>query len=223
MPIRPEEKSARDTGTAWYNSQLAAREELSTARRDVDQVISGATQLQDGIIPSTGFWAKLKKSAAELQGDPEYQMLNKSLAGLAIRTSAALGGASANTQGGQSLVQASLGTETYDPSVLKKIAQNVGADLTHIDLRTSAADQFVSRFGEANVGAFRTAWANHANPTVFKAINISRDAANPDEANALIQGMMKGMSQKKREQFAENYRAIKSMVAGEFGPYLRKR
>jgi hypothetical protein len=203
-PYAPGEAKDEEEGRA-YAAKLAARQsEMTTSKRNLDEVIKEATKLNPDSVWSSGFLGMVNRKFKDFVGDPTYKQLSKDLANVQIANIQAMGG-SLDTVAGQQLSKMANGDETYPPSVLINIARRSYADLTDLDMRATAADKYAQNHGIANMNTFKQLWAANSDSKLFEAIAIEKSNLSPEqkkkEFKALIgndPAVLKDLMQKKK-------------------------
>lgn len=211
-PYAPVMGEAEDTTkNIAYRQGLTARQtDLTASRRNIQEVVDLATKIEkESVLPTSGVIGDVSRKVKTLLGDPTYKQLSKDLANIQISNIRAQGG-SLDTVGGQQLTRMASGDETYPPEVLIKIARRTDADSTNIDMQATAADKFAKQFGDNNLNAFKQMWSKNADSKVFEAMNIYRDAKDPNEAKKQIDELL-GKDQKQRKIFFQKYQNIQKM------------
>jgi hypothetical protein len=172
-PYAPGEAEDEKTGINYRNGLVKRQGELTTSKRNLDEVIKEATGLKESAWPSSGIAGTIVRKFRDFAGDPTYKQLSKDLANVQISNIQAMGG-SMDTVSGQQLTRMANGDETYPPSVLIGIARRAYADLTDLDMRATAAQKFSQKFGDANMNAFKQQWAANSDSKLFEAIAIEK-------------------------------------------------
>ena len=206
----PSEESDRAKGQAYRQIVQAKQTEYPTMKRNLDEVIKVATELDPNSIWSAGALGAIKRKFSDFVGDPIYRQLSKDLANVAISNIQAIGG-SMDTVAGQQLTRMANGDETYPPEVLLNIARRTYSDLTNLNMQAQGAQTFASKYGDNNLAAFRNAWNKNADSKVFEAISIYENVQDPAQRKKLIDELL-GSNQKVREEFANKYKNIKKLT-----------
>jgi hypothetical protein len=203
-PYRPGEAEDEKVGIAYRNGLVKRQGELTTSKRNLDEVIKEATGLKESSWPSTGITGTIIRKFRDFAGDPTYKQLSKDLANVQISNIQAMGG-SMDTVSGQQLTKMANGDETYPPEVLIGIARRAYADLTDLDMRATAAQKFSQKFGDSNMNAFKQQWAANSDSKLFEAIAIEKSnlpvAEKKKQFKELIgndPNVLKGLQQKKK-------------------------
>jgi hypothetical protein len=184
------------------------QDNYSQSKRNLDEVIKVATELNPESIWSSGALGTLNRKFSNFVGDPTYKQLSKDLANVAISNIQAVGG-SLDTVAGQQLTRMANGDETYPPAVLLNIARRTYADLVNANMQAEGARKF--KYGDNNMDVFRQAWNNNADSKVFEAISIYENVQDPAQRKKLIDELL-GSNQKTREEFAKKYKNIKKLT-----------
>ena len=206
----PSEEADRARNQTYRQNLVNKQSEFPTLKRNLDEVIKVATDLDPSSIWSAGTLGALNRKFKDITGDPTYKQLSKDLANVAISNIQAVGG-SMDTVAGQQLTRMANGDETYPPAVLLNIARRTYADLTNVNMQAEAAQKFASKFGDNNLNAFRQEWNKNADSKVFEAISIYQNVQDPAERKKLIDGLL-GSNQQTRKEFAEKYKNIKKLT-----------
>jgi hypothetical protein len=212
MPFSPtpSEEADRTRGQTYRSGLTARQADIPTARRNLDEVIKEATKIEARNFFSTGIAGDLERKFRNWAGDPTYKQLSKDLANVQIANIQAVGG-SLDTVAGQQLARMANGDETFPPSVLVNIARRTYADLTNLDMQTQGAQKFAQKYGDANINAFRQAWANNADSKVFEAISIYNSVQDPAQRKKMIDDLL-GNDERMRQQFLQRYKNIKKLT-----------
>lgn len=170
----PSEENDRTVGVAYKNGLIARQPQMATERRNLDETIKVARQLEESpwYAPTTGVAGAIHRKLATWAGDPTYIELSKNLANTTLSNMQALG---LRTDQDKQLSSAANGDYTYPPEVLIKIANRAKADMTNIDMQATAAKNFSDKFGDNNMNAFKQMWSKNADTKVFEVINIAKD------------------------------------------------
>lgn len=210
-PLAPNEVVDAQKGEKYRNSLTARQTELSTARRNLDEVVETATKLDPGSFWTSGIAGAINRTVSGWLGDPTYKQLSKDLANVQIANIQAQGG-SMDTVAGQQLQKMANGDETYPPEVLIKIARRSYADLTNLDMQATAAAKFAQKYGDSNLNAFKRQWSNNADSKVFEAMSIFENVKDPEKRKVEIDKLL-GSNPDKREEFFRKYNNIKKLTA----------
>jgi hypothetical protein len=206
----PSEEADRTKGQSYRSGVVARQADIPTARRNLDEVIKEATKIEGRNFFSSGIAGDLERKFRNWAGDTTYKQLSKDLANVQIANIQAVGG-SLDTVAGQQLARMANGDETYPPSVLVNIARRTYAELTNLDMQAQGAQKFAQKYGDANINAFRQAWANNSDSKVFEAISIYNSVQDPAERKKMIDDLL-GSDQRMRQQFLQRYKNIKKLT-----------
>jgi hypothetical protein len=215
-PLAPNEQTDTDNGAKYRNSLTTRQTDLSTSRRNLDEVISQADKIAKestklwGLDTATGTLGSLSRGYASIVGDPKYKQLSKDLANVQIANIQAQGG-SMDTVAGQQLQKMANGDETYPPDVLKNIARRTYADVQNLDMQATAASKFAQKYGDNNLNAFKRLWSSNADSKVFEAITIFENVKDKAERNKQINDLL-GSNPQARQQFYNKYNNIKKLT-----------
>ena len=215
-PLAPNEDVDTTKGATYRNSLTARQTDLSTSRRNLDEVIAQADKIAKestkfmGLDTATGTLGSLSRGYASIVGDPKYKQLSKDLANVQIANIQAQGG-SMDTVAGQQLQKMANGDETYPPDVLKNIARRTYADVQNLDMQATAASKFAQKYGDNNLNAFKRMWSQNADSKVFEAITIFENVKDKAERNKAINDLL-GSNPQARQQFYNKYNNIKKLT-----------
>jgi len=110
-PFAPNEAIDTEKGASYRNSLTTRQTDLSASRRNLDEVIKAAVQIDKEDLFSTGVLGALTRTVKGWAGDPKYKQLSKDLANVQISNIQAQGG-SMDTVAGQQLTKMANGDET---------------------------------------------------------------------------------------------------------------
>jgi hypothetical protein len=215
-PLAPNEDVDTTKGAAYRNSLTTRQTDLSTSRRNLDEVIAQADKIAKEsyklgpLDTSTGTLGAISRGYASVIGDPKYKQLSKDLANVQIANIQAQGG-SMDTVAGQQLQKMANGDETYPPDVLKNIARRTYADVQNLDMQATAASKFAQKYGDNNLNAFKRMWSQNADSKVFEAITIFENVKDKAERNKAINDLL-GSNPQARQQFYNKYNNIKKLT-----------
>lgn len=209
-PVLANEVRDTEVNTAYKNALIGRQTELATARRNIQETLKVAGELEQQNWFKTGAPADVERKVRQFFGEDRYKQLSKDLANIQISNIRAQGG-SMDTVGGQQLMRLANGDETYPPKVLIGIARRADADLTNIDLQATAAAKFAEKFGENNLNSFKQMWSKNADSKVFEAMNIYRDEKDPAKAKQMIDKLL-GDDKKQRKIFFQKYQNIQTLI-----------
>lgn len=162
-----------------YRQDLAkGQSAVPLARRNVEAVMEGIRELEKDRRFTTAAPAEAERKIREFFGDERFKQLSKDIANVEIAVIGA-SGQSLSTDAGKSLVAKANGDETYPPSVLISVARRLVGDLTRLDMESQAVQKFAQQYGDANLPAFRQAWAANSDQRIFEAIAINKNERDP--------------------------------------------
>jgi hypothetical protein len=207
IALAPSEQADKDAGTALRSSLVNRQSSLTTDRRNIDEVIKTANELEKSWAPTSGILGSAYRHVATWMGDPTYKQLSKDLANVQMANIRAQGG-SLDTVAGQQLSKMASGDETYPPSVLMNIAARAKADMTNIDAQATAAQKFSQKFGDNNMKAFQQMWSKNADSKVFEIMNIAKDSDLSAEEKKKVVDSLLGKDPEQRKIFNQKYQNI---------------
>jgi hypothetical protein len=210
----PQEEDERKVGTASKTALIARQSELPASRRNVDEVIKKAMELEkSATLPTSGVLGSLERNVSTFFGTEQgirYKELSKDLANAAIANIKATGG-SMDTVAGQQLQRMANGDETYPPKVLIEIARRTQADMTALDSKATAIKKFSDKFGDQNLKSFEQMWSKNADPKIFQAMNIFNDPRMSKEEKAKARDELLGTDKNQLRIFNEQYNNVKKL------------
>ena len=212
QPYAPSPSEAIDlsAGQAYRGNLVSTQAGLSATRRNLDEVIKTAKELQQSNFPTSGFAGDVTRKISTFWGNTTYKQLSKDLANVQISNIVAMGG-SLNTVAGQELTKKASGDETYPPDVLLNIAQRTYSDLTNIDMQATAIQKFYKKYGDNNVKAFQQMWSSNADSKIFEAINIVNQVKDPAERKKALDELIP-KDTAERQVYLKKYQNIKKLV-----------
>ena len=210
LPTQGEEAD-REIGMKYVNGLVSLQPQMQTTRRNIQEVVSKATEIEKNAIRSTGILGAAERKIREFVGDPNYQQLSKDLANLQISLIQSKGG-SLDTVAGQSLAQHANGDKTYAPDVLRAIARRTYGDVLATEAEGAAADLFRQRYGDANHAAFKQLWSKNSDSRVFELMGLEDLVQDPKEQEKVTKEViLKGLSAKQIDELAKKYKNIKRL------------
>jgi len=210
LPTQGEEAD-REIGMKYVNGLVSLQPQMQTTRRNIQEVVSKATEIEKNAIRSTGVLGAAERKIREFVGDPNYQQLSKDLANLQISLIQSKGG-SLDTVAGQSLAQHANGDKTYAPDVLRAIARRTYGDVLATEAEGAAADLFRQRYGDANHAAFKQLWSKNSDSRVFELMGLEDLVQDPKEQEKVAREViLKGLSPKQIDDLTKKYRNIKRL------------
>jgi hypothetical protein len=201
----PSEASDMAAGTKYRNDLVERQSQLTTDRRNIDEVIKTAHELEKSWMPTSGILGSAYRHLATWAGDPTYIQLSKDLANTQLSNMRALG---LRTDSDKQLTAAANGDYTYPPEVLMNIAARAKADMTNIDMQATAAEKFKNRFGDNNMKKFQQEWSKNADSKIFELINVAKDPELSSAEKKKIADSLMGKDPKQRAIFNEKYQNI---------------
>ena len=210
VPLQGEEPD-REAGLKYVNGLVSLQPQMQITRRNIQEVVSKATEIEKNAIRSTGVLGAAERKIREFIGDPNYQQLSKDLANLQISLIQSKGG-SLDTVAGQSLAQHANGDKTYAPDVLRAIARRTYGDVLATEAEGAAADLFRQRYGDANHAAFKQLWSKNSDSRVFELMGLEDLVQDPKEQEKVTKEIiLKGLSPKQIDELTKKYRNIKRL------------
>jgi hypothetical protein len=210
----PQEEDERKLGTSSKTALIARQSELPASRRNVDEVIKKAMELEkSALLPTSGVLGSFERNLSTFLGTEQgirYKELSKDLANAAIANIKATGG-SMDTVAGQQLQRMANGDETYPPKVLIEIARRTQADMTALDSKATAIKKFSDKFGDQNLKSFEQMWSKNADPKIFQAMNIFNDPRMTKEEKAKARDELLGTDKNQLKIFNEQYNNIRRL------------
>jgi hypothetical protein len=209
QPFTPtaEEMADRTAGSTFRNNLVTRQSELTTARRNLQEVVKTAEQLAKSTLTETGVVGAIKRNIATQLGDPTYKQLSKDLANVQISNIQAMGG-SMDTVSGQALAKMATGDETFPPEVLLSIARRADADITNLDLMATGLQKHSQRYGDANTKRYQQMWAANADSKIFEMMNIARDVKDPKKRQEMANKLLENLDQTQLDQFEQKYKNL---------------
>jgi hypothetical protein len=206
-PILPQEEFDREAGSTFRNNLVTRQSELTTARRNLQEVVKTAEQLAKSTLTETGVVGAIKRNIATQLGDPTYKQLSKDLANVQISNIQAMGG-SMDTVSGQALAKMASGDETFPPEVLLSIARRADADITNLDLMATGLQKHSQRYGDANTKRYQQMWAANADSRIFELMNIGRDVKDEKTRQEMANKLLQNLNQKQLDEFERKYQNL---------------
>jgi len=202
----PSETAEKDKGFTYRDSLMSRQSQLTTERRNVDEVIKSANELEKSWAPTSGILGSAYRHLATWAGDPTYLELSKNLAQAQLSNMKALG---LSTDADKNLIAAAQGNYTYPPEILMKIANRAKADMTNIDMQATAADKYSRIYGDNNMKAFQQMWNKNADSKVFEVINLAKDTnLSREEKEKITEQLLGPKNSPERKVFNQKYQNI---------------
>jgi hypothetical protein len=203
-----EEETDRKAGSELRTNLVQRQSELVTARRNLQEVVRTAQQLEEGsVLPETGPIGAIKRSFANWIGDPTYKQLSKDIANVQIANIKAMGG-SMDTVSGQALSRMASGDETFPPEVLLSIARRADADITNLDMMATGLQRHSQKFGDNNAKRFQQMWSANADSRVFELMNVSRDIRDPQKRKEYAEKLLGNLDETQRQDLFLKYNNV---------------
>jgi hypothetical protein len=195
-PYAPSEADDQASGYKYRNELVNHTNNLPTLKRNINEVIKGAEELQKNEInQGAGFFGKMGRSYSEFMGTEmgiKYKELSKNLANVQLANMQAMG---LRTDADKTLQSAANGDYTYPPEVLQNIAHRAQADLTNIELQAKGAQEFTKKYGDNNIKKYQQMWSENAKDTrIFEAIAINNSDISKEEKIKKIDKLFQGAS-----------------------------
>ena len=206
----PTEVADREAGNAYKNNLIESQSNLTTNRRNVDEVIKQAREIEkSSILPETGPVGAIKRKIADITGDPKYKQLSKDLANAQLSNMKALG--TIKTNEGLQAQAAANGDITYPPDVLISIANRTKADQTNVDMQAIAAKKYSDQFGDANMNSFKQMWSKNADSKIFELHNIFNNPDMTDKEKDEARAKLIGNNPKTIKEFKDKWNNIQKL------------
>jgi hypothetical protein len=194
-----------------YRQNLAkGQSAVPLARRNVEAVMEGIKELEKDRRFTTGPLSKREQYIREFFGDERFKQLSKDIANVEIAVISA-SGQSLSTDAGKSLVAKANGDETYAPSILISVARRQVGDLTRLDMESQAAQKFAQQYGDANLPAFRQAWAANSDQRIFEALAINKNERDPKRRQEALDKLLPSGKEELNE-FLTKYENIQRLT-----------
>lgn len=194
-----------------YRTNLAkGQSAVPLARRNVEAVMEGIRELEKDRRFTTAAPAEAERKIREFFGDERFKQLSKDIANVEIAVIGA-SGQSLSTDAGKSLVAKANGDETYPPSVLISVARRLVGDLTRLDMESQAVQKFAQQYGDANLSAFRQAWAANSDQRIFEAIAINKNERDPKRRQEALDKLLP-KSREELNEFLTKYENIQRLT-----------
>jgi hypothetical protein len=208
----PTEKEDQLAGNQFRNNLVTRQSNLTTDRRNIDEVIDKATELKKDL----GWWATgapgaVTRNLTTFLGTDtgiKYKELSKDLANAQMANTVAQGG-SLDSVEGLRLKRLANGDETYPPDVLIQIAQRTKADMTGLDMQATAVQKFANRFGDNNMKKFQQEWSKNADTKIFQVINLAKDTKlSAEEKQKAAEKLLGPVGSEERKIADEKYKNL---------------
>jgi hypothetical protein len=210
----PQEEDERKIGTQSKSALIARQAEIPQSRRNIDEVIKKAQELEKSTTFSTaGVFGSAERNLSTALGTEQgvrFKELSKDLANAQISNIKA-GGPALSTDAGKNLEAMASGDITYPPSVLIEIARRTQADMLNIDSKATAIKKFADKFGDQNISAFNQMWSANADPKIFQLKNIFDDQNMSVKEKEEARNKLIGTDEKQKKIFNEKWNNIKKL------------
>lgn len=194
-----------------YRTNLAkGQSAVPLARRNVEAVMEGIRELEKDRRFTTGKPEEVERAIRQFFGDERFKQLSKDIANVEIAVIGA-SGQSLSTDAGKSLVAKANGDETYPPSVLISVARRLVGDLTRLDMESQAVQKFAQQYGDANLSAFRQAWAANSDQRIFEALAINKNERDPKRRQEALDKLLP-KSREELNEFLTKYENIQRLT-----------
>jgi hypothetical protein len=194
-----------------YRTNLAkGQSAVPLARRNVEAVMEGIRELEKDRRFTTGKPEEVERAIRQFFGDERFKQLSKDIANVEIAVIGA-SGQSLSTDAGKSLVAKANGDETYPPSVLISVARRLVGDLTRLDMESQAVQKFAQQYGDANLPAFRQAWAANSDQRIFEALAINKNERDPRRRQEALNKLLP-TSKEELNEFLTKYENIQRLT-----------
>jgi len=210
----PTEPRDIEVGQTYKNNLVTAQANLTTMRRNIDEVIKEADVLgKNEWAEGAGFVGKAGREISTFLGTEQgikYKQLSKDLANAQITAIKASGG-SLETDAGKQLARMANGDETFPPSVLKNIARRTQADMTNVDMQATAAQKFANLYGDQNLNTFKKLWADNADSKIFELKNVFDNPNISKEEKDKIRNNLLGNNPAVLKEFSNKWKNIEKL------------
>jgi len=207
------EKEAQTAGGEYVRSVIANRNTVNPIRGNVEKIVATTDQLLQDTISKAGKGLTIEQYFNKLLDDSQYKLLSKQLANLQI---ALIGNnpQALSSDAGKQMTAAALGNEVYPPDVLQKIAVQTYGDIEARDKLGQAADKYVRKFGESNMGSFTQMWSNNSDAKVFEIMALDKLIKDPKKKKQMVDQII-GYPENspQRKEYFEKYRNIKKLIS----------
>lgn len=224
-PQLPEEAADRDAGQKYVNALVGSKTELSTAARNIDEVISKANKLkaETARVPGTGVISDVVnkgiRSIHNWANDPDYLEMSKNLANVQLSNLKAQGG-EMGTDAGKALIAHANGTAVYPPEVLIDIANRAKSELRNNEMQATAAAKFAEKHGYNNMNTFKELWGTHADSKLFEMMNLydnkdmtpAEKTAKRNELMGITSGMSAEEKKARQAEFVKKNAVLEKLV-----------
>ena len=202
----PSEEADKTSGINYRDNLVSRQSQLTTEKRNVEEVIKEAKKLKESILPTSGIAGAITRKVSTWAGDPTYIQLSKDLANTTLSNMKALG---LKTDADKQLSSAANGDYTYPPEILLNIADRAQADMKNIDMQATGAQKFTDRFGDNNMKKFQQEWSKNADSKIFQIMNLAEDGSMPtQDKQKEIAKLLGPVGSKERKTAEQKYRNL---------------
>ncbi|RIZ67105.1 MAG: hypothetical protein D0531_01305 [Methylococcales bacterium] len=202
----PSEEADKVSGINYRDNLVSRQSQLTTEKRNVEEVIKEAKKLKESIFPTSGIAGAITRKVSTWAGDPTYIQLSKDLANTTLSNMKALG---LKTDADKQLSSAANGDYTYPPEILLNIADRAQADMKNIDMQATGAQKFTDRFGDNNMKKFQQEWSKNADSKIFQIMNLAEDGSMPtQDKQKEIAKLLGPVGSKERKTAEQKYRNL---------------
>ena len=202
----PSEEADKTSGINYRDNLVSRQSQLTTEKRNVEEVIKEAKKLKESILPTSGIAGAITRKVSTWAGDPTYIQLSKDLANTTLSNMKALG---LKTDADKQLSSAANGDYTYPPEILLNIADRAQADMKNIDMQATGAQKFTDRFGDNNMKKFQQEWSKNADSKIFQIMNLAEDGSMPtQDKQKEIAKLLGPVGSKERKIAEQKYRNL---------------
>jgi hypothetical protein len=202
----PSEEADKVSGINYRDNLVSRQSQLTTEKRNVEEVIKEAKKLKESVFPTSGIAGAITRKVSTWAGDPTYIQLSKDLANTTLSNMKALG---LKTDADKQLSSAANGDYTYPPEILLNIANRAQADMKNIDMQATAAQKFTDRFGDNNMKKFQQEWSKNSDSKIFQIMNLAEDTSMPtSDKQKEIEKLLGPIGSKERKTAEQKYRNL---------------
>jgi hypothetical protein len=208
----PSEQADKDAGIQYRNNLVNRQSNLITDKRNIDEVINKAKELEkSAYFPTGGVLGTAERKVSQFLGTEQgmrYKELSKDLANAQMANMVAQGG-SLDTVEGLRLKRLANGDETYPPNILINIAERTRADIRNLDMQATAAQKFATRFGDNNMKKFQQEWSKNADTKIFQIMDVAKDSnLTPQEKTQKAEKLLGPVGSQERKIADQKYRNL---------------
>ncbi len=91
------------------------------------------------------------------------------------------------------------------------MARRQVGDLTRLDMESQAAQKFAQQYGDANLPAFRQAWAANSDQRIFEALAINKNERDPKRRQEALDKLLPSGKEELNE-FLTKYENIQRLT-----------